>query len=213
MINGARSTAPACGSLGKKKKRKLVYLTLVRHTIIYWRECATSRARVDRSLFSRIINMTVRYLKNLSFYATCTYKCTRTTYIVLLPLRTWRGMGTAKSLMRRVYFRGRMIFVFYILWRERAKEENFGRKLYRLSSFIRHAVITWNNNTYILLFEIMDSSNDLAITDSPWVSIRAVHPRLLSQSRSFSLFFEFALYLWPLKKYLIHERITMRITK
>lgn len=84
-----------------RRKKKIQHYPV--HHTIHWHECAMSWARsihepIDR--YRRIINMTVRYLKNLSFYATCTfkYKCTRKMYIVLLPLRTLRGIGTVKSL-------------------------------------------------------------------------------------------------------------------
>jgi len=86
-----------------RKKRKLLDVTLsATQYLISRRKCAISRARSTREPIDRyrtIINMTVRYLKNLSFYATCTfkYKCTRKMYIVLLPLRTSREIAAAKS--------------------------------------------------------------------------------------------------------------------
>jgi len=79
--NGIRSTAPAyCCVLRKKRKLLDVILSATQY-LISRRKCAISRARSTREpidCYRTIINMTVRYLKNLSFNATCTfkYKCT-----------------------------------------------------------------------------------------------------------------------------------------
>lgn len=104
---------------------------------------------------------------------------------------------------------------------ERAKKETiFEEKPFCLSSFVRHAISTFE---IVPLLNV--SSNDLAVTDSPRVSIRAVHLRLLSQSRfrSFSLslslspfkllvyFFAFALYLWPLKNIWAYENYKIEL--
>lgn len=60
--------------------------TSIAHKGTLFRERDRSASPIDRYL--RIINMTVQYLKNLSFYATYTfkYKCTRKMYNGLLPL-------------------------------------------------------------------------------------------------------------------------------
>jgi len=122
-----------CRSSGKE----LIDVTTFASQLHIGARARSTREPIDR--YRRIINMTVRYLKNLSFYATYTfkYKCTRKMYIVLLPLRTLRGMRNCQIVVQRVYFK-RALFDLCIILVTSVQRK---KQLLICSSFVRHAII------------------------------------------------------------------------
>lgn len=85
-----------------------------------------ARERVSIDLYRRIINMTVRYLKNLSFLCNLHIQIQVNNVHCFIALTNVKENRNCQIVIRQVYFRGRIKYSFQSLHfdDERAKEEN-----------------------------------------------------------------------------------------